>query len=216
MIRVSWMACLVVAVAACPQPAPQRLPVQATCIVEHSPQSTQDKATAGDVCDRFTVDDAALPPQLASAGCTSLASYQLGLGYKPFRYAMCPAFERPCSCDDRHVCASPVAHFLACYANEDMDPLKPHLPYGWAKVLGSPCDACFGAAGPPAGKIIVAWHEGATCLDDNAKHEAAIKAAVPGATDPKTSGGGGGSGTCRPNSGCPGGCMNPGSPYAPH
>lgn len=203
MVRWSVLVGLVLTLGGCPPQSPQHV-VSAVCSQKHAPAQTSDPTHAGDVCDRFALDDAMLPPQLAAAGCSSLASYQLGLGYKPFRYAICPVTELPpCTCNSPHVCSSPLAAFLACYHDDDIGTGR---PYGWARILTDVCDACLGS-GPPAGKKVVAWHQGDVCGDDATKHEQAIKTAVPNATDPPVSSGG----RCDAQS-CPGGCMISGAP----
>jgi hypothetical protein len=204
-----------------PAPAPSPFPGSVACRVKHAAASSEDRAHASDVCDGAVLPDLSqLPPELAGAGCTTLGTYQLGLGHKSLRYAICAAASTDCACPIKagtpHACTTPLGRFVACHKGEDLAASGlPLHPYGWAHVVTHVCDACLGNS-VPAGMVIVAWHEAAVCAGDaggrdgSAGHDARIQAAVPGST-PAPHGTSGGSEAC-PQSGCVGGCMAPGQP----
>jgi hypothetical protein len=219
---------VILVAAACPPRSPSQDPGirgLGRCARVHSPGSTTCPRYASDVCDRIELPDLSqLPPDLAGAGCTKMGSYQLGLGHKPVRYAICPADSTGCVCPSRvgrvPLACTPVARFLACFGAEDLkEDGQGKATYGWAHVVTSVCDACLGSS-LPAGMVLVVWHQaGEVCFKDSDVHTLNIEAAVPGSTLPPTQAASaacdsaptGGSGVC-PQSGCQGGCMNPGQP----
>src|SRR5215475_9031400 len=64
--------------------------------IQTAAQDAREDAAAN-ACHRTELSNLSeLPPDLANAGCTGFASYQLGLRQKPARYAICPAVTGSC------------------------------------------------------------------------------------------------------------------------
>jgi hypothetical protein len=199
--------------------------------VVHSPAASQ-KPHAADVCDGSVKPDLSeLPPPLAGAGCTKLGTYQLGLGHKSARYAICPAVSTDCRCPVRGpgelgACTTPLGRFVACFQGPDEGPggVPNGRSYGYAHVVTSVCDACLGSS-LPAGMVLVAWHEGDRCGDDSEVHDTRIQEET-GATRPSPPSGAPPTGAMSPqpfggepkptcDTGCYGGCMAQGAPPGP-
>jgi hypothetical protein len=209
-----WLV-LVAGLVGCPRPQDPALKGIDACRLRHSAGATQDPTNASDVCDGARLPDLSqLPAPLAGAGCTAMGTYQLGLGRKSLRYAICPAASTDCRCpvrrpDEPLACTTPLGRFVACFAADDF---QSHAPFGFAHVLTSVCDACLGRALPP-GMVMVTWHESEVCGPDSNTHDQAIQSAVPG-SKPPPSGCSSGS-AVGGQTGCKGGCMDQGPPPLP-
>jgi hypothetical protein len=195
------------------------------CVTNHAvpdgiqialPEARQ-RAAEG-VCDNIRFSDLSqLPPELAGAGCTASGSYQLGLGQKPARYAICAAANGTCAAPKgtaRLPCNPSINKFVTAYQNEGGT-------YDFAHTVTSVCDACLGNLALTS-TVMVVWHENAHCFDDNRAHNATIEqetgalppqpqvmSAQPAPAQPPPPGG---SGSCSPLTTCAGGCMAPGAP----
>jgi hypothetical protein len=217
-------AALASAAAPCGSTSGPTTPVTSSaCVTNHAvpdaiktalPEARQRAAEA--VCDNIRFADLSqLPPELASAGCTASGSYQLGLGQKPARYAICAATNGTCAAPKgtgRIPCNPTINKFVTRYQGEGGT-------YDFAHTVTSVCDACLTLA--LTSSVMVVWHENAYCFDDNTRHNTTIEqetgasppreqpAAQPASAQPPPPGG---SGSCNPLTTCAGGCMGPGAP----